>query len=298
MAVACGKAGVGQSVALGARGDGAGTRGALDAEHIDMPRFDPPPIHIGADRLYVGPCVEEIHLWRMGNVVSRTTLTYDDRGLLVEVQVDKRVEGVRGLDGRPETVRLMTYDKKERLVSEDKENFDSDNSAWWNTRTLIAYDSAGRIKTKTHDRQVDGVVDYTTKYLYKKGGALVVEETRSNADKRLFCRSTRIHDKKGRLLRQEEDSDADGQPDSLWFFTYDDDGNVVMEENDRDADGVVDTVTRRVYDDAGRLLQEQTDLDGNGSPDLTTTYSYDEFGNVLSKTTDQARTIYLYDCWK
>jgi hypothetical protein len=263
-----------------------------------LPAFDPPPTDIGADKLYPGPCMEELHLWRSGNVVSRTTTTYDGQGQPIRVDLDKVIDGVRGLDGQSESTRILTYNKKGQLESEDKENHDSDTAAWWNTRTKNAYDRTGRVKTKSHDRQMNGTVDYITKFIYKKDRSLVVEETRSKTDKNLLSRSTRVLDASGRPQRQEEDADADGKPDSVWTFIYDDSGNLVTEENDRDADGSVDTVTRRTFGEHGLLLQEKTDLDGDGNPDITVLYTYDSFGNALSKSTQQSRTLFSYDCWR
>lgn len=261
------------------------------------PQFGPPPSDIGATRLYPGPCVEEAHLWRVGNLVSRTTTVYDDKERPVRVDLDKIVDGVRGLDGEPEISWLFTYDRRGRLTLEEKQNLDSETAAWWNTRTKNTYDGSGRIKTKAHDRQINGTVDYLTTFTYKKGGSVVIEETRSKADKSLMSRTTRTNDKDGRPLRQEEDIDADGRPDSVWIFTYDENGHAITEENDRNADGRVDTITRKIYGSDSRLKQEETDLNSDGDADLTTLYTYDGFGNLVSTTTDQVRSLYLYGCW-
>ena len=223
---------------------------------------------------FPGACEVEYDVHVDGEIDERTTLAYNNEGLLVEENIDS------GDDGRIDD--RWTYE----------------------------YLSDGRLSLKKrHDvTNEPGYVDrgYLWIYTYDAMSKLTLEECYECAggfdgcsDKHPIQQTIYRYDNDGNLAEEEFDNQADGTPDRIITYSYDSNGYLIAAEYDDNADGNVDVVWMYYYDDEGKLVKREVDDYNDGFVDSTKTYFYDEDGNLITEVyvfMDSARTRHTYTC--
>ncbi|GAA5178696.1 polymorphic toxin-type HINT domain-containing protein [Rugosimonospora acidiphila] len=191
-------------------------------------------------------------------------------------------------------VTKYTYDRLNRMVTQDEPSATNDDRAVWHytytrtgdvlsvtdptgARVETTYDDLDRPVTLTEVERKPTAVNLTTRYTYDDAGDATSVVSPTGAT------TTSEYDKAGELTRSTDPSHVVTQ------YGYDFDGRQV-----RQTDGMGRT-SQSVYDGFG-LLSSDSDLDAQGNVLRTEHYGYDQAGNLTTATDPQKHdTTYTYD---
>ncbi|PHM07789.1 bluetail domain-containing putative surface protein [Nostoc sp. 'Peltigera malacea cyanobiont' DB3992] len=114
------------------------------------------------------------------------------------------------------------------------------------------------------DKNLNGIIDELTTYLY---------------------------DVNGKLSTQRVDKNNDGSIDESTNYSYDEGGRLTAEVLDKNNDRKVDQVTSYNYDTSGKLITEDIDSNTDGTTDAVVSYLYNQQGQLTSQTTEDKTVV-------
>lgn len=198
-----------------------------------------------------------------GQVVARSTFTYDENGRKLNEQHDTNG------DGNPDKVTTFFYDANGVLT-----RLESSKSVGGAVDSVVnySYDASGKLK-ETQTRNASGTVIATSKYT---DGILTQNQGYFNNDNVLDT-MTHTYDS-GRLISTTFDFGSDGSKDEVVAYTYDDNDNVVSQVHTR-GDQIFLNITH-TYDDNGNPVTSHFTHPSEPLNDYSYTYEYNTDGTL------------------
>jgi hypothetical protein len=250
-------------------------------------RESPPP-----GTPFPGPCRTALAFG--DGVTEETVYTYDDQGREVERAGDQE-RIVTSYDTAGNATRKERWRTGTVYVAQPGGKYQP-RPPGLDSVEAFTYDDAGRVASRTYDRDGDGTVDWRGTRTNDERGRQVGE----HAEWERHTSETTFRYANGHLVEKVETTDGDHQNRTI--YENDANGHPTGEWLYVGSSRTAAMIWRREWDSEGRLVQEEDGL-GDGTWDRRARYERDEDGNITKKIEGLPpdgpwhETTYDYDCW-